>query len=263
MPLRRRLSPAELLELIASNGGTADVRAARRLLALADTVQCQQIRRQASISVRLVAPERILQHLTLYLVHDTGLVTVWYTRLWQKAGIPARVAREYDRAWARAVGMEVLERGVPASQVVKRWKEIELLVATTTAKLTHYLIGPTTTELPATRTLGALEGVLREVTTYQRSRSKRLRDEALRRAAGRCECCDVIYGPMLGSRGSRVLEVHHLHQLALRDAPALTKAEQLAVVCANCHLLIHADIKNAMTIGSLRSLWRKERSLRS
>jgi hypothetical protein len=260
MPLRRRLTSAQLLALIGSNAGSSDARSAKRLLALADTVGAQQIKRQASISVRFVAPERIRRPLTLYLIHDDGMVTVWYAYLWERAKVPARVVKEYERGWANVVGEEVLHQGVRASEVVKRWEAIEPLIAGIVTTLAKYLDTELLTAPPASRSLNALEGVIREVKSYRRSRSTKLRTEALRRAGGCCECCDVEFGTMLGGRGVHVLQVHHVDQLALRDQPSVTNVDQLSVVCANCHLLIHADPADAMTLGAVRSLWRKQRT---
>jgi hypothetical protein len=263
MPSRQRLTPTELLGLITGHAGRKDAGAAKRLLALADMVGAQQIGRQASISVRFLAPERVRQPLTLFLVQNTGLVTVWYTYLWERAGVPRRIAKEYDGAWKNLLGPDVLDRGVPAAEVVARWGKVAELVTAAVTSLEEYLgVKPSNSTSPVAKSLGALEGVMREVQSYRRSRSKRLRNAALHRAAGCCEACDVAFGTMLKGRGSHVLQVHHVDQLALRDHPSVTKVEQLVVVCANCHLLIHADAKNAMTLGALRSLWRSERRTR-
>jgi predicted HNH restriction endonuclease len=50
------------------------------------------------------------------------------------------------------------------------------------------------------------------------------------------------------------LQVHHREQLSTRDAPSLTKVKDLAVVCANCHLRLHLDPKNAMSVKDLREM---------
>jgi 5-methylcytosine-specific restriction protein A len=60
--------------------------------------------------------------------------------------------------------------------------------------------------------------------------------------------------------GKRVLQVHHRKQLSSRDAPALTKPEDLAVVCANCHLLIHYDPKRALSVKALRKKLKGQKS---
>ena len=73
---------------------------------------------------------------------------------------------------------------------------------------------------------------------YVRGRSRQLRDLALENADGVCCVCDVDYSKVLDGNGVRVLQVHHRKQLAASDAPRLTSLKDLAVVCANCHLLV-------------------------
>jgi hypothetical protein len=107
---------------------------------------------------------------------------------------------------------------------------------------------------------GALEGVAVEVRSARRSRDPQLRDEALRQAGGNCETCGRNYSKLLDGLGVRVLQVHHKQQLSLSDAPRWTALKDLAVVCANCHLLIHADPQKAIPVATLkRRLRRKDR----
>jgi predicted HNH restriction endonuclease len=50
-----------------------------------------------------------------------------------------------------------------------------------------------------------------------------------------------------------MLHVHHLQQLAASDEPRETRLENLTVLCANCHALIHLDSRRAMPLEELRS----------
>lgn len=100
----------------------------------------------------------------------------------------------------------------------------------------------------------AVEGLLREQTGYVRSRDRRLRNQALKRAQGVCEVCEVDFSKLLNGRGVRALQVHHRNQLASNDLPVITKLTDLAVVCANCHALIHMDVKQAMPVEELKKL---------
>lgn len=105
-----------------------------------------------------------------------------------------------------------------------------------------------------------LEGIARELTVMARSRSRKLRDLALRRSHGVCEACGTDFSVLLGGKGTHVLQVHHRRQLALQDAPKLTGPDDLAVVCANCHAIIHADLLSAMSVEALRDQWCRERA---
>ena len=102
---------------------------------------------------------------------------------------------------------------------------------------------------------GIVEGITRESVVLSRSRSSMLRREALRRSGGVCACCGVNFSLLLNGRGLRALQVHHKKQLALRDSPEATSLEDLAVVCANCHAIIHTDPKAAMSVESLSKEW--------
>ncbi len=98
----------------------------------------------------------------------------------------------------------------------------------------------------------AVEGIAREITVTARTRSDALRRAALKNAKGVCEACGTDYSKLLGGLGERVLQVHHRQQLALADEPKVNGIEDVAVVCANCHLMIHADMSNALPVEELR-----------
>jgi hypothetical protein len=100
----------------------------------------------------------------------------------------------------------------------------------------------------------ALEGLRTETVTYVRGRSRRLHDEALRAARGICEGCSRDFTRVLQGRGVRVLQVHHRRQLAANDTPVVSRLRDLAVLCANCHMLVHMNSKRAIRVEKLREL---------
>jgi hypothetical protein len=102
---------------------------------------------------------------------------------------------------------------------------------------------------------GIVEGIEREIKLIARSRSQKLRRLALERAKGLCEACGTDFGTLFGGMGLRVLQVHHKQQLALRSVPAVTSPEDLAVVCANCHAIIHSNPKAALPMDVVKGLW--------
>ena len=106
---------------------------------------------------------------------------------------------------------------------------------------------------------GIVEGISRELLVLSRSRSAALRQEALRLSAGFCEGCGVNFFMLLNGRGVQALQVHHKKQLALRETPEATALTDLAVVCANCHAIIHSDHNNAMPLEDLRVAWGRNR----
>ena len=96
----------------------------------------------------------------------------------------------------------------------------------------------------------AVEGILTE--SRSRSRNAGLRLAAIQRAAGVCEGCGVNYGQKHGGLGKNCLVVHHKIQIKDTDQPRETKLSELAVVCANCHMMIHSNRMKALTLTQLR-----------
>ncbi|MGA2660996.1 MAG: hypothetical protein ABSH34_26225, partial [Verrucomicrobiota bacterium] len=78
------------------------------------------------------------------------------------------------------------------------------------------------------------EGRPAEHIAYVRKRDWRLRNLAMEASHGVCAVCRVDYSKVLDGKGVRVLQVHHKRQLGYNDTPRLTRAADLAVVCANC-----------------------------
>ncbi|MCK6537389.1 MAG: HNH endonuclease [Polyangiaceae bacterium] len=94
--------------------------------------------------------------------------------------------------------------------------------------------------------LSAYEGELRLRVVRHRRREQRLRDAKIEdtlQRFGRVTCqvpgCGFDFEQVYGAVGRRFAHVHHLKPLASLDAPRRTTLEDLAVVCANCHEMIH------------------------
>jgi len=84
-----------------------------------------------------------------------------------------------------------------------------------------------------------------ETSALHRARERWLRDEKIvqvKRANGGwlpCEACKVDFFEVYGEIGRDYAQVHHLKSLSDRTKPSLTKLSDLAVVCANCHVMVH------------------------
>lgn len=100
----------------------------------------------------------------------------------------------------------------------------------------------------------AMEGLRKELVVLARSRSGKLRRAALEAANGTCEACRVDFSKLLNGAGVAALQVHHRRQLSLEEVPVVTRLEDLAVLCASCHALVHADRRNALSVKKLRHL---------
>lgn len=93
--------------------------------------------------------------------------------------------------------------------------------------------------------LEGVEGRRRVEQHVGRERVSGLRDAALRarrRLVGNlsCEACGFDFEVAYGDLGTDFAEVHHAFPLSAREAHgSATRVEDLRVVCANCHRMIH------------------------
>lgn len=89
----------------------------------------------------------------------------------------------------------------------------------------------------------ALEGRLLTARHYRRERDPVLRRKKVEQVLARggdlsCEACGFNFGTAYGERGARYVEVHHRRPLH-DSGPRVTKLSDLALLCANCHRMIH------------------------
>jgi 5-methylcytosine-specific restriction protein A len=102
----------------------------------------------------------------------------------------------------------------------------------------------------------ALEGELRVALVRHRARERLLRDAKIDQYwhahAGRlpCEVCGFDFVEGYGEIGRGYAQVHHREPLGCRTRPSETRLTDLAVVCANCHAMIHRG-GNARSLESL------------
>ncbi|HEX8430930.1 MAG TPA: HNH endonuclease [Longimicrobium sp.] len=95
--------------------------------------------------------------------------------------------------------------------------------------------------------VSALEGEKKRRMIWDLHRERALRDVKVRAFKdehhGRLFCevpgCGFDFELMYGSIGKDYAQVHHLKPLAKREQASLTELADLAVVCANCHVMIH------------------------
>lgn len=54
-----------------------------------------------------------------------------------------------------------------------------------------------------------------------------------------CEKCGFDFSEKYGERGANFIEVHHTKAIAKRKKNEQTKIEDLAMLCSNCHSVVH------------------------
>ncbi|WP_367115524.1 HNH endonuclease [Chitinophaga sp. CB10] len=68
-----------------------------------------------------------------------------------------------------------------------------------------------------------------------------------------CEVCDFNFKNTYGDWGDGYIECHHKLPLGKLKVRTLTKLNDLALVCANCHRMLHRRI-DALTVEGLKML---------
>ena len=76
----------------------------------------------------------------------------------------------------------------------------------------------------------------------------------------RCEACGFDFERQYGERGRGWIEAHHTQPVCTLAEGHRTKIEDLALICANCHRMIHAATP-WLSMDQLRSLLNVERQI--
>lgn len=121
---------------------------------------------------------------------------------------------------------------------------------------------PSPAELPdVDLPLEGSEGAVRLVTHLRRERDRSL-VEAKKRAvlATRgnlsCEACGFDFAVVYGDIGDSFCEVHHLTPLSASSESTTTTLNDLAVLCSNCHRIIHRSTP-MLSVAELSALIRR------
>lgn len=90
----------------------------------------------------------------------------------------------------------------------------------------------------------ALEGMTTYVSHLRRERNRAVTGAKKEQALAlhdrlACEICGFDFSAFYGELGEGYCEVHHKIPLASLDGKRITKLDDLAIVCSNCHRMIH------------------------
>lgn len=103
----------------------------------------------------------------------------------------------------------------------------------------------------------AAEGKLLTRVHMSRERNQKLVSEKKRRTLEKhgtlvCETCGFDFEKRYGKRGSGFIEAHHLTPVHQLTPGTKTHLRDLALLCANCHRMIHA-FRPWLSLGQLRA----------
>ncbi|MBT0726788.1 hypothetical protein HGT73_05225 [Rosenbergiella australiborealis] len=73
-----------------------------------------------------------------------------------------------------------------------------------------------------------------------------------------CEVCNFDFSKAYGKTGSGFAECHHINPLNLRDENETTTVNDLAILCANCHRMIHRK-RAWLSVDELKSIFIQNR----
>lgn len=74
----------------------------------------------------------------------------------------------------------------------------------------------------------------------------------------KCEACEFDFAKVYGDLGEGFIEGHHTIPVADLDGTSKTKVSDIALLCSNCHRMIHRG--SHLTVAGLRNLLRRLRS---
>lgn len=69
-----------------------------------------------------------------------------------------------------------------------------------------------------------------------------------------CEVCGFDFKARYGSLGEGFIECHHLISLSNFDSIKVTKLDDLALVCSNCHRMMHRDL-SISNVNAFKMKW--------
>jgi hypothetical protein len=84
-------------------------------------------------------------------------------------------------------------------------------------------------------------------------RDARNRADAIQIHGTTCQACDFNFEQFYGPHGQDYIEVHHLRPISTYNGPVIINPTiDMAVLCANCHRMIHRHQNAPLTLDELR-----------
>lgn len=107
------------------------------------------------------------------------------------------------------------------------------------------------------------EGKLTYVLTNKHERNPNLRAASIQIHGTRCQVCGFSFGETYGSLGEDFIEAHHLCPVSKYIGEMnVSPSTDMAVVCANCHRMIHRNPEKPLSLEELRQIVEKQRTKR-
>lgn len=99
------------------------------------------------------------------------------------------------------------------------------------------------------------EGERRQRLSSYYERDPRARAAAIRAHGTVCQVCSFDFEAQYGARGKGYIEVHHKQMISkIEPGRPVDPVRDMAVLCANCHRMIHRRVNAPLTIEQLREM---------
>ncbi len=95
------------------------------------------------------------------------------------------------------------------------------------------------------------EGAIEEMVVELRKRDPRLKTSAIEVYGTICQICGFDFSDVYGELGEGYIELHHIRPLSESNETQQTTLDDVAMVCSNCHRMLHRNGKNALPIEEL------------
>jgi RNA polymerase-binding transcription factor DksA len=203
---------------------------------------------QSTVESSVITPEEI--YICLYQSHDdipsdvlADAVLSYRTQQQPPPELPRVTADSWDEDDFRQVRellsfmltAALLERDGDGDNLAR---ETRLWLAAAPDYEPHDL-PPTPEPAHTTNTQSVVEGLVYHETRRSRRRNPALRRMAIAHYGLLCAACGQDFSQE-GELGAYVIETHHLDPLADLQAPREVTVEDVRVVCANCHRMLHS-----------------------
>lgn len=106
------------------------------------------------------------------------------------------------------------------------------------------------------------EGGVKEITSELQQRNPKLRAQAIAVYGETCRACGFNFEKHYGDIAAGYIEVHHLKPLSERKSKRNVTIEDVDVVCANCHRVLHRNGRKPISLDALRKVIKQRRKQR-
>ena len=93
------------------------------------------------------------------------------------------------------------------------------------------------------------------VLTNKHERNPNLRTASIKVHGTRCQVCDFSFVETYGNHGEGFIEVHHLYPVSKYvDEVSVNPSVDMAVVCSNCHRMIHRNPEKPLSLEEIQHI---------